>query len=567
MQSYAYSIQLWPSFLVAVLIVSLAGYGWRHRKVPGALPFAIGCLFGLAWTLGSMLETAATDLLTKIFWLRFLTIWQIPVVSAATCFILQYAGLGRLLTRRALVLLAIPPLLFAALFLTDGLHHLGWTSMSLMGGSLRVIRGPATSAGLIYSYLLFIVNIGVLAWLFLRSPRHRRPVAVMLIGQIGARALFELSTRLGFPTEWDPDPFVLAVVFCLYAVVLFGFHALDPVPAARAAAIDQMREGMLVLDVEGRIVDANEAAESILGKVVSRLRGRPVAEVLPSAGDLPVEGNPATETASEVDFESSAGARHYEMERTPLADKHGYKLGSLLLLHDVTEQRKAQTRLVEQERVVATLQERERLARELHDSIGQVLGYVSMQTQTIRKWLQEGDGNKADALLGRLTEIAQSAHADVRESILALRAASSENWSLLATLGRYLEDFSAHYGIQTDLMLGEGVSEGAFDQGSGVQVLRVIQEALSNTRRHGSAKGVSVSIEQDGDHVRVVVADDGRGFDPVTLGQDPSLHFGLAFMRERMAQIGGRLEIDSQPGRGTRVSLEVPVSDAREGDT
>ena len=90
--------------------------------------------------------------------------------------------------------------------------------------------------------------------------------------------------------------------------------------------------------------------------------------------------------------------------------------------------------MLEQQRVVATLQERERLARELHDSVGQVLGYLSLQAQTARKRLQDGDGEKAESLLGRLTDVAQHAHADVRESILALKAASSEDWSLLPTL-------------------------------------------------------------------------------------------------------------------------------------
>ena len=71
-----------------------------------ALPFAIACLFGVAWSIGSMLETAAVDPDTKVFWLKFVTLWQLPLVTAATCFLLQYVGLGRLLTRRAVILLA-----------------------------------------------------------------------------------------------------------------------------------------------------------------------------------------------------------------------------------------------------------------------------------------------------------------------------------------------------------------------------------------------------------------------------------------------------------------------------
>ena len=195
------------------------------------------------------------------------------------------------------------------------------------------------------------------------------------------------------------------------------------------------------------------------------------------------------------------------MEATPLKDRQGRDLGQMLLLQDVTEQKMAHARLLEQERVVATLQERERLAREFHDGIGQVFGYLSMQAQTVRSRLRAGDGEKADALLARLVEVAQDAHADVRESILDLKAASSAQWSFIPTLDRYLRDLRTDHAIETELAIA----------------------------------------------------------DPTRLEVPPDGHFGLAFMRERMAQIGGGVEIDSRQGAGTRVILEVPL-DRQEGD-
>ena len=213
---------------------------------------------------------------------------------------------------------------------------------------------------------------------------------------------------------------------------------------------------------------------------------------------------------------------------------------------------------------MATLQERERLARELHDSVGQVLGYLSMQAQTIRKRLRDGDGEMADGLLARLTDVAQHAHEDVRESILALKAASSEDWSFLPTLGRYLEDFRAQYGMATELLVADGVSEETFTPQAGVQLLRVIQEALNNARRHAGPCRVCMSIERQGDQACIRVTDDGCGFEPRDLELRDGDHFGLAFMRERMAQIAGSVTIDSQRGAGTSVNLEVPVGEGRE---
>ena len=263
--AYAYSSYLWPSFVSTVLVAALAWYGWRHRKIPAALPFTIACLFAVAWSVGSMLETAAVDLDAKIFWLKFVTVWQLPLVTAATCFLLQYSGLGRWLTRRTVILLAVPPLLAAALILTSGLHHAAWTGFTLADGSLQPALGPGLAAARAYSYLLFAFNIGVLVWLFVRSPRHRWPAGLMAFGQIGARFFFEFGV-MGWrlPARWDPDPFVLVSVFGLYAIALFRFHVLDPVPLARAAAIEQMRDGMVVVDLEGCIVHANPSAQRAL---------------------------------------------------------------------------------------------------------------------------------------------------------------------------------------------------------------------------------------------------------------------------------------------------------------
>jgi PAS domain-containing protein len=265
MGHYAYSDYLWLPLSVTVLTAFLSWYGWRRRPVPAALPFSVGALFAALWALGALLEAAAVDPATKIFWLRFLGLWQLPAVTAATVFVFTYAGLKRFLTARVLVLLAIPPLLIMVLIATDGLHHLVWSALPVVGGEISPQRAPATSAFVAYSYLLFLVDVAVLGWLFWTSPRHRPPVALMLTGQASARAVFELSDRAWFLGDLEPGPLLIGVVFGLYAVALFRFHALDPVALARAVAIDQMLEGMMVLDPQGRVVEANPAAERMLG--------------------------------------------------------------------------------------------------------------------------------------------------------------------------------------------------------------------------------------------------------------------------------------------------------------
>jgi signal transduction histidine kinase len=241
-------------------------------------------------------------------------------------------------------------------------------------------------------------------------------------------------------------------------------------------------------------------------------------------------------------------------------------VGQLLLLHDITEHRQTQTRVLEQQAVVATLRERERLARELHDGIGQTLGYVGLQAQAALKWMRSGNMETADTVLTRLADVAHEAHADVRESIFGLKASSPQGWSFVPTLKTYLEKYQTHYGIRTELSLSHGVGEDTFEPAAGVHLLRVIQEALSNSRRHGSARNVNVRIGLNATQAHVTITDDGVGFDSNGLGGADDSHFGLRFMRERMQQVGGSMDIDSTPGAGTVLTLNVPTRDHRVKD-
>ncbi len=205
------------------------------------------------------------------------------------------------------------------------------------------------------------------------------------------------------------------------------------------------------------------------------------------------------------------------------------------------------------------MQERERLARELHDGIGQILGYLSMQVQTALKWLRDGNSAKAASIMGRIVEVSKDAHAEVRESIQNLRTGSDRNWSLIPALKKHIDRFQANYGIRTELSIPDGIADDTFDFAAGPQLLRVIQEAMTNCRKHSGATVLKIRVELDGDRANITVSDDGHGFDLEQLEHKEPGHFGISFMRERMEQIGGCLRIDSKPGGGTILRLDLPI--------
>ena len=115
-----------------------------------------------------------------------------------------------------------------------------------------------------YSFGLVILKLIVFTWLFLHSPQHRWPVAIMVTGHIGVRALYVLEKANSIHSILPLDVLGLAFIVLMYAIALFGFRIFDPIALARQTAIAQLRDGMLVLDPQGRVVSLNPAAERIL---------------------------------------------------------------------------------------------------------------------------------------------------------------------------------------------------------------------------------------------------------------------------------------------------------------
>lgn len=557
--TYSYRPDIWPAVTTLVLVVYLGVYSWRRREIPAAKPFTVACFLGALWAFGTILELSAVDFSSKVFWVKFQAVWQLPVAATITCFVLQYAGLGRWLTRRNYILLFLFPLLCVLMMVTNNLHHLIWTGFRL-NGYVTVSPGGFFWIFVSYGILIVLFNVAVLVWLAIRSPGHRWPVAIMLAGQMIGRLAYtldKLDSSLIGPGE--SVFFVVGVASVAYALAFLRFHAIDPVAAARNAVLHQMDEGLFVLDLDGRIVDVNPMAAVILGTPERTLRGKPLTEFMPVDPGFLKQPENEEGGSTEIILGKDASARHYHLNLTNLKGRQGEVIGQLLLLRDVTGEKRAQANLLDQQRVVATLQERDRLARELHDGIGQILGYVSMQVQTARKWLRDGNEEKAESLMGRIAEVSKDAHAEVRESILSLRIGPDQNWSLIPALKKYIDRFQANYGIRTEFSISDRIGDTTFLPAAEVQVFRVIQEAMTNCRKHSGAHSLKVDIALAGSRSLVTISDDGQGFDAGQFEQGQSGHFGLGFMRERMEQIGGSLTIDSIPGSGAMLKLDVPI--------
>jgi PAS domain S-box-containing protein len=546
---YEYTPYLWPTLATGAFVAFLAVYGWRRRSVPGALPFATMMVTGVPFALGAALDLACQDLAGKIFWSQFQHLWILPSMSAAVWFALEYAGLGRWLNRWTVPLLAVPPLLSDWLILTNGAHRLVFRGFSF-DRYLHLAFGPAGWVMVAYVLLLMATMSLVFIWLFVTSPQHRRPVAYCLCGQIAIRVAPLLSASDVNPVApLDPAVLAVALTSAAYALALFHFRILDLISIARGTMVEQMREGMLVLDLQRRIVDLNPAAERILGVPAARVRGGNLAEVFPACRT----------TESEITFVTGGAARLYALYHSTLKNQRGLALGSLILFHDITEQKQAQAQLLEQQRAVATLRERDRVARELHDSLGQVLGYVKMQAQAARGMLAKKQIEEVDACLVQLAAVAQDAHGDVREYILGARAGMSAAGGFVSALEDYLRRLGENFGMATKLTVSSELAKRAYEPMVEAQLLRIIQEALTNIRKHAGACRVDIRLGGADGHAEAIVEDDGVGFDSALLEATAGLKFGLRFMRERAEEVGGSVQVHSARGQGTRVVIHVPL--------
>jgi signal transduction histidine kinase len=214
-------------------------------------------------------------------------------------------------------------------------------------------------------------------------------------------------------------------------------------------------------------------------------------------------------------------------------------------------------RLYQQLHHLAALEERDRLARELHDNLSQGLGYLKIKSAITEDLMASGQIDKAQESLQELKKVSQNLYVDVREQIFNLRTIAQEQEGFFSSLQEYLADYRTHYGLRVDLMLENDCLK-EFSSHVSSQLMRIIQEALTNVRRHSNASQVLIQCGQEDGLVCMCIEDNGRGFNPDQVIKEDDQHYGLKIMGERAESVGGSLEFDSKPGAGTRIIVRVP---------
>ncbi|EAW35801.1 sensor histidine kinase [Lyngbya sp. PCC 8106] len=206
----------------------------------------------------------------------------------------------------------------------------------------------------------------------------------------------------------------------------------------------------------------------------------------------------------------------------------------------------------------AILQERNRIAREIHDSLGHNLTAQSIQLENAQMWLQT-DGEKAEDYLQKARNLGRNALQDVRQSVASLRSHPLKGQSLEAALSQLIQEFeqTTQIKLQSQIQLTD-VSATNIE----VTLYRVIQEALTNISKYSQATIVSLVLAEDNGEIYLTIEDNGLGFYP----EENTTGFGLEGMRERVTALRGVFKLISQPKQGCKIEVKIPNYDFREND-
>lgn len=410
---------------------------------------------------------------------------------------------------------------------------------------------------------------------YLRQPR-RLSILKWVTAIIPALAIYLAET---IRHDWI-EPYIPANVYGNIAIGIIALCCTLAFSTAIFRIIDNMQTELVRRNTD--LAAVNEfATEAVLmlddSAIVRRTRTLvealyPSATVTVSAGDGSIADHhiptPADMTAGHADRETHHLAAVLQSHRGPLGsiaiDRAEREFDSseqrlLQLVADTSSMAIENALLLRELRSAAIADERHWLAREMHDGLGQLLASMLVQIDIVEALASDRQPASAIAALGGLRHTAERANSEIRAEIASLRLLADLDRDFFERLDTFVGDFEDQTGIVADLVINRD-PEAVLSPEVGLQLIRIIQESLSNIRKHAAATLVTIRMDVQPDNVQLDVEDNGQGFDTLAPAEGRSArHFGLKTMRERAESLGGELRIASTINGGTRLSALIPL--------
>ncbi|MDU2063636.1 MAG: histidine kinase N-terminal 7TM domain-containing protein [Sporomusaceae bacterium] len=540
----------WFYLLVVGSLIAMATYTWQFRKAPGVKEQVYIEIFKGIWLSGLVMITVSTGASYKLFWA------QVVQVASTIAPYFWFRFVIRISRQQDKVpqtlqysLIALTGCIVAAI-VSNSWHGLFWQQAILQGERFQVLLGPGVWLSRLNSYVLCMLAFGFsIRWVVITGGLRRRQALWFTIAG-GFSAIGSIVALLPKGAPFSPLPVSFLISALLITWGFYRWHTYTVLALGQEVVVRDMIDGLVVVDEYGYIADMNPAMKGLLGDVPVKIGGKfeRLTSLWPELATV-CTGN-AVKTL-ELFRHEPQGLRYYRLTMTPLQSRKRW-LGRVLVLKDVTEQREQQKKLLEQEKTLSILNERDRIGRELHDDKAQVSNFLGLELQNLRHLLTTSQDEAALAKVDRLRDIIKGLNTDIRESIVGLKKTNTARCQFMTQLREYVSWYEQHRGIAVELILPEESLDSLFSDLVKLQLLRIIQEALTNIRKHARAHKAKVAIEKAGSQIVVTIADDGCGFDQAAL-QRKDKSFGLQIMAERAQEVGGELTVATKPGEGTKV--------------
>jgi signal transduction histidine kinase len=541
----------------SLLLGAMAAYTWRRRFMPAAIPILFMLLLRGFWILLKVLELVSDQYEIKFVWYHLSAALLPLMAGTALAVIIDFSSPKSWLQKRYLASWLLPSTAAAMLILTNPVH--GWAfSAYRLNEFIQASRTP-----LLWTYVIYVlILISALSWrmgrMAVRWPVFRWSVLAIITAWVCGLA-FDYAGTTGATVFQHVDANIIGfnITAFLFVLVVIGMRRmLDILPMARDVALERISDGAVVIDDGGQVVYRNPIAQNVMESSWSVLADKEedeavsLADLAEKAANHPVEillnGN-------------SKDLKQYVVRSSRLDDPRGLALGTLLIFHDDSDRLRARQLMMAQQRTQAVLEERDRIAGELHDDLGQVLGYIKLQLQSAQDMIARDESAAASQLLAQLLNVSQEAHTDVREYILGARTAVMLQRGFPPVVEEFLEGVQRNFGLETRFCLSPDWSDEYLQMHQAVQLLRITQEAVTNVRKHAKAKQVIVDLALVDHQICLMIQDDGQGFPLERLTERRGISFGIDFMHRRAEGIDATLHIQSALGEGTRVCVQFPL--------
>ena len=545
-----------PLIVTIVILVASAVYTWWRSFVAGARAVALLIVIGAIFILTYTVEVSSTDMPTKVFWdkVQFLSMTVVPLLWLS--YTLQFTGHEKWVTRRNLLLLAIVPVILTFLAFTNEYHRLIWGRVVLSDENILFELEKTYNIGytlfLVYSYVLILAGIFLLVRMLVhaRLPYYQQnktllfavffPLAGITLYLLGVSPFLDIGA----------DIYIIVVIISIVAWSFVQLWLGDVVYVALGTVVESIDDSVLVLDLQNRIVDANSSALHLIGFPMSEAGGQFIQQVWPHLFDFVEHVHYAEDTEREVTMDLEEEKHIYDVRISPLIDWRNRITGHVVVLRDIS--RRKQT----EEKIKASLEEKEVLLKEIHHRVKNNLQIISSLLSLQSEYVKDT----------RCIESLEESRNRIRTMALVHeKLYQSENLASI-NLKEYVKSLVSglvrSYRVNTDRITPKIKVEDIFlGVDTAIPCGLIINELVSNALKHAfpDRKGeITVTLHSFDDIIELIVSDNGIGIpDNIDFKAAETLELHLVTILAE-DQLEGEITLDKRKGTSFKITFKIP---------